>query len=930
MRISRGLSLAVTILLCLLTLTLIQQAHAAETLTGKVTDNQGHPLRATVVTFTKQQLVRTTSAGNDGAFSMIYDANVDSAVIFYDDPTTPGYDFGPTMITLGVARNLTVELKPAASVKIIGDILFVDTENIPSGYIYHVVDSNGVVLRPNGFPLSFSTRQEGLRIPGLLPAIVVIPADLPFRLSLSSTLLIGNKPVARSIFSDVQEPLEQGTLTEFDVRGLTLKNNLVIVEAALIEAKQKTVDLEKLGFYIVREKAILSSAEISFASANLLYESGRYIDGLDVAKKSYIDAKRTIGDLNNLYVDASSSVYILIGFLAIASITAGYLFADVLPRQVLLSLSFFTGALLVLNRVYPGTAATTIQSFIITSIISFLAVMGIAFLFPRLLKNIGSDGQVGLLALLVPVVSIAKRSLRRRRLRFFLTLLSLSVMVTSFVALTSLSEGYGLMSLRVSKTPTIYPGVVLRDSTWTEAVPTFILFSDMEVAWLSRQPGVEVVSLKIENMPQLSQLDNVKGAPINTIVGIESAVESKILPLDSMIVEGKLPGSGGVALSRILVNTLNLKIGDTVKIKTQTLKLEGVFDDVVIERFSDLDGSRYLPDRLVNLAQPGDPPLIDRILSKGVETAIIDVESAKMLPPLVVTRIAVKATSNTQDAFAEKIALLRGYQTWSASDFGVVYKSLGSYLEGKGLPLIIPWAIVVLNVVVTMLNSLFERRREISILSSVGLNPAEIASIFVAEASITGFIAGGLGYLAGISFYTLMPLIGITLEVHQKVSAIWSLAAIGIAISAVLVGAFAALRSSIVITPSLLRKWKIEEGNGIGSSWEVPIPMRLELEDIEGFINYLLRRLQGFENGEVRRTANIKTEKRGNASAVTFIFKSPQPSTGNFYTRNTVLIEPRGGGYSLRLESVGSQEWVHETGSLVRLITMEWSNRVRK
>jgi ABC-type lipoprotein release transport system permease subunit len=502
-------------------------------------------------------------------------------------------------------------------------------------------------------------------------------------------------------------------------------------------------------------------------------------------------------------------------------------------------------------------------------------------------------------------------------------------MVTSFVALTSLSEGYGLVSVLTSKTPMVNPGVILRDSTWTETTPSFILFSDQETDWLNRQPGVEAVSPKIENIPQLSQLDNIKGAPINTIVGINSAAESKILPLDTMIVEGTLPSSGGVALSRILVHTLNLKIGDTVKIKTQTLKLEGVFDDVKIELLSDLDGSRYLPDRLVDLTQPGGPPLTDRVLSKGVETAIIDIASAKIMPPLVTTRIAVKVATNTQDSFAEKIALLRGYQTWSASEFGIIYKSLGSFLEGKGLPLIIPWAIVVLNVIVTMLNSLYERRREISILSSVGLNPAEITSIFVAESSITGFIAGGLGYLAGISFYSLMPLIGITLEVHQKVSAIWSLAAIGIAISAVLAGAFAALRSSIVITPSLQRKWKIEEGNGIGSLWRVPIPMRLEFEEVDRFTSYLSERLRELEDGQVRRTANIKIEKNEDASTVSFIYKSPQPSTGNFYTKNTVIIEPKDGGYSLRLESVSSQEWVHEAGSLVRLITMEWSNRPR-
>ena len=200
---------------------------------------------------------------------------------------------------------------------------------------------------------------------------------------------------------------------------------------------------------------------------------------------------------------------------------------------------------------------------------------------------------------------------------------------------------------------------------------------------------------------------------------------------------------------------------------------------------------------------------------------------------------------------------------------GSVFAALGSYLEGKGLPLVIPWAIVVLNVVVTMLNSLFERRREISILSSVGLNPAEIASIFVAEASITGFIAGGLGYLAGLAFYKLMPLLGLALEVHQKVSAVWSLAAIGISISAVLVGALAALRSSIVITPSLTRKWKLDDSmGGFDKPWEIPVPVRLEPEEVDSFVGYLQERLRGLENDQVKVTSKVKVEERGTTRIV--------------------------------------------------------------
>jgi len=294
-----------------------------------------------------------------------------------------------------------------------------------------------------------------------------------------------------------------------------------------------------------------------------------------------------------------------------------------------------------------------------------------------------------------------------------------------------------------------------------------------------------------------------------------------------------------------------------------------------------------------------------------------------------VTRIGVLVDAKEQDAFAENIALGRGYQTWSASSQGLLHTSLGSYLEGTGLPLVIPWAIVVLNVVVTMLNSLYERRREINILSSVGLNPGEIASIFVAEASITGFIAGGLGYLAGLGFYTVMPLLGLALDVHQKISAVWSLASITIAISAVLVGAFAALRSSVVITPSLTRKWKIEEAGGAGAPWAIPVPMKLEAAEVDGFVEYLLGKLRGFETDEVRKVTNLRFERQGDARVVTFIFKSPQSTTGNFYTKNTIRVEPNSEGYEVKLASYGALDWAHETGSLIRLITMEWSNRPR-
>jgi hypothetical protein len=70
-------------------------------------------------------------------------------------------------------------------------------------------------------------------------------------------------------------------------------------------------------------------------------------------------------------------------------------------------------------------------------------------------------------------------------------------------------------------------------------------------------------------------------------------------------------------------------------------------------------------------------------------------------------------------------------------------------------------------------------------------------------------------------------------------------------------------------------------------------------------------------------------ETKGDAKVVSFIYKSYQSTTGNFYTKNSVFVKPEEDGYKVRLESAGGEDWAHETGSLIRRITMEWSNRLR-
>jgi hypothetical protein len=207
------------------------------------------------------------------------------------------------------------------------------------------------------------------------------------------------------------------------------------------------------------------------------------------------------------------------------------------------------------------------------------------------------------------------------------------------------------------------------------------------------------------------------------------------------------------------------------------------------------------------------------------------------------------------------------------------------------------------------------------------LNPAQVSSIFVAEAAMTGFIAGGLGYLIGLSFYKVLGILDVGLQVHQKVSAIWSFAAIGLAISAVVTGAFAALQNSVIITPSLMRRWRLDRTTGgFHEPWKVGVPIKLESVEVKTYLDFVESRLRVLLYHPTRVTSSIKRKDE----KIDFVYKSYQTTTGNFYTKNTLIVYPlETGEFGAILESFGESDWVYLAGSLVRRITMDYSTDKR-
>jgi len=913
-----------------------ESVNATDTITGIVSDNLGRPLRgASVATVREYNIIASVRTADDGGFEIRLDPGVTKILVYYDNESTPGWDYLPYLVDLNeTGGELRLSLSPSASVELSRDVQFVYSENLPLKTTYNVCDEDGNLLAPAGFPLEFGYDEQALlSIPGLDPSTVIVPAGTQTQIKVNCSTVVGSRVVTSFFEIKPVERLEAGESLEIDVRRYSLQSNLDIVEGLLDSVESRLVEMERLGFYLSKQVAETSNAAAELFDARVLYDSGDYTRCFDASKVSYIALRHTLDSLDGLYQDASLSVHILVVFLAMTSVAIGFLLSDASIRQTLSGLFTYILSLLILYLAYPGSSIIPVESFVASATISFSGILAFAFFSPRFIGAASKEGRIGALSILTPIFSIAKRGLMRRRFRFILTLLSLTLLVMSFVTLTSFSEGYGLLSRRESNRFSSVNGVLIRSSSWSEDEPSSLIGGELDTAWLLRQPETQLISLKAESIPLIRPVVSLEGVPLRGVIGFDPAFEAEILNLDEGLVEGSLPGPGGVAISVVLRQRLGVDVGDTLRFGGGYLVLQGVMDDSFLSRLRDIDGSAYMPGKLVNVAPEGEPAQYELQPCGPDEVVLAYIAVAMRAQAVGISRIDVEVRDGFDPfAFAERLALERGYQVWSSSQRGVEYVALSSYLEGKGLPLAVPWAIVVLSVVVTMLNSLFERRREIAILSSVGANPAQISAIFVAEASLMGFVAGGLGYLLGLGMYRLMGIAGLSLEVHQKVSAFWSLASIGIAISAVLVGAVLALRSSVAITPSLTRRWRLEEKEAkVNQMWSTIIPVKLMSEQVDDFAEFIMNALGKLKNDPVRMVSLLKLEKNDMGVRISFVHKSTQTISGSFYTKNVLTIKPGpDGNYIVELESAGDMEMTHASGSMLRMLTMEWSTGTKQ
>jgi hypothetical protein len=907
-------------------------------------------------------------ADSNGYFHLEFPGGVRSSYTiyaYYDDALTTGFDYVPAtrrIDTSGGRYNLTLDLWDGASVLFEGEVLFVQDTGVSSPtYTVLQPDSEAAILCGE-YVLRYDESSSNYKIPGVGPKHIIVPANTFF------VIKVGEQQSTSSFLIDKPDHflLAKGEVIHIDLREYALSASLSVVKEEGSETGLMLEEKEAEGFYLAVERQRLAQVAIAIAEAEDFLSQRAYEASFEELRYAYVEIQNLQNWLSSMHGEALTSVFILVVFLAFTSATASNILFEERSKKIGGASLLYALLLPAFYVLYPGSRLVDTSLLIATSLISLCAVLVLATLMSRVLKGRAVRGHVPLRNLVVPVFSMAKRNLRRRRLRFVFTLVTVTVLVSSFIALTSFATGYGLTFSQVSSKPGLSKAVLVRSPkplmppTANKSDPYefgdnpqdvywYPPLENSSIEWFTERPETILVAPKMENLP----LPFTGGTPlayigrekINGIISITPSVELKILPWNETIVEGRFlndEDDNGVLISEGLREQLNTTVGKILTLQpiypnTDTrLKVVGILDDEKLGELNDLDGQSILPWKIeVKIVTNEVASYVKKELTlcPTNETIVVTSRTALELGWMHLTRLNILCTEGKDlKEYAKEMALERGFRVWASTEDGIYLAELASYFEGKGLPLAVPWGIVVLNVVITMLNSLYERRREIRIYSSIGMSPSHIAGAFLAEVVMIGVLGGGVGYLLGLGWYKIMAYFSLALQVKQKGSALWVLGAIAISMAAVLVGGYVAVRGSTVITPSQRRRWS--SGRSISSRFEpleLDLPIAVTDDEVESFIVYLIEKLKALENDVDYVTSLIKERREETESAsvrtIEFYYRSAVPIDRSTDTSNKIILtrEKENEAYAIKLVSLGEAEGVQRVANLLRQSIMEWS-----
>ena len=450
-------------------------------------------------------------------------------------------------------------------------------------------------------------------------------------------------------------------------------------------------------------------------------------------------------------------------------------------------------------------------------------------------------------------------NLRRRRLRTVLTASTLIILTFTIMSFTTIKSNRQQTRLLFEKQAP-YHGLLLKQLNW-QSMPrqaTDILVNSMQQ--LNRPaPRVWLEAADPSQMIHAPLRSAAGSFTLRGLIGL-SPEEQYVTGLDAILSSGRwFTREDRQAIiiedetARILGVSANGR--DTVKLWGETFTVIGTFPAEKMERTRDLDGETLTPvifpeEAATDITEAEQEAIEsgDDIRSFQSRYQHIHASQVAILPAstLLAAGGALKNIAvRPQDP--EELPQIATHLTdrfslviFSGEESGVWLYNISDTLNYSGVPnIIIPLLISMLIVLNTMISSVYERKSEIGVYTSVGLAPSHVSFLFIAEAMALAIISVVLGYViaqVSAAFFAATPLWkGITVNY----SSLAGVAAMVLVIAVVLISVIypSKVAASIAI-PDVNRTFTLPEPENDKITVTLPFLMRyLEHDSIGGFIH---------------------------------------------------------------------------------------------
>ncbi len=460
-------------------------------------------------------------------------------------------------------------------------------------------------------------------------------------------------------------------------------------------------------------------------------------------------------------------------------------------------------------------------------------------------------------------------NLRRRRLRTGLTCATLIILTFTIMSFTSVKSMRRHARIRYQPTAP-YQGILLKHAGWKslpqEALGTFYTTFEQgglvaPRVWLEAEDKTQTTRVPIQFQDRMVEAQGLVGL---------SADEVKATGLDQILISGRWfdeTDRRSILLPKTLA--LNLGIQPTqlndafVNLWGISFQVIGIFSGQKLQEQTDLDGEPLTPVTFPSEISMAMTEVEVEALESGEDIESFQSRYHHVPPELTVIvpyrtllaaggqlkGVAVRPSEDRRiQDIAEELVDRFGLALFSGEADGTYLYNASDTMSYSGVPNIaIPLIISVFIVLNTMIGSVYERKHEIGIYTSIGLAPSHVSFLFIAEALAFAVLSVVLGYLVAQTTASFFAGTSLWSGITVNYSSLAGVAAMVLVILVVLVSVIYPSRVAAEIAiPDVNRSWRLPDAKD--NAIEVTLPFLMKYHENRSIGGYIYDYLQAHQD----------------------------------------------------------------------------------